>query len=148
MGAVRQLMVEDVYGDFGLPRSEIIFKKKTRKGQQATRQIAVHPELDTQLRSFRHPVEGYLFRGGINHDSESPISFQAIAQYLSNLFNRLGLDGFSTHSFRRGFITNLYRNGVGLREIQAITGHSSLESLARYVEHDPERQRRAILSLE
>lgn len=60
---------------------------------------------------------------------------------------RLGLVGVSTHSFRRTALTNLHNNGVPLRVIQQISGHSSLGVLQRYLEVDPQQTLAAIATL-
>ena len=39
----------------------------------------------------------------------------------------------TSHTFRRSAATNLYLQGIPLRSIQQLTGHSSLESLERYL---------------
>ena len=38
----------------------------------------------------------------------------------------------TSHTLRHSFATNLYRNGVGLREIGTLLGHSSLVSTEVY----------------
>ena len=45
-----------------------------------------------------------------------------------------GLDGVSTHSFRRSFATNLHKQGYSLAKIARLLGHSSASMTARYVE--------------
>ena len=47
-----------------------------------------------------------------------------------------GLSGVSSHSFRRTQLTELYRDGWTLREIQQISGHRSLQSLQEYLDVD------------
>ena len=38
-----------------------------------------------------------------------------------------------THTARRSFATNAYKNGIPLSAIMAVTGHSSEEMLKRYL---------------
>lgn len=42
-------------------------------------------------------------------------------------------DAIATHTARRTFATNAYKNGVSLSAIMAVTGHSSEEMLRRYL---------------
>jgi integrase len=42
---------------------------------------------------------------------------------------RLGYSDVGTHTFRRSMATRLEREGVPLRQIMRITGHSDLASL-------------------
>lgn len=53
---------------------------------------------------------------------------------LKSACQRVGLIGVSTHSFRRTALTRMHNAGVPLRVIQEISGHSSLETLQRYLE--------------
>ncbi|MBW4661064.1 MAG: tyrosine-type recombinase/integrase [Drouetiella hepatica Uher 2000/2452] len=61
------------------------------------------------------------------------LSTQAVDKALRKACKAIGLDGVSTHTFRRSLATHLYRGGVPLRTIMAITGHKSLASLTLYI---------------
>jgi integrase/recombinase XerD len=63
---------------------------------------------------------------------------------LRQAFDTLRLDGASTHSMRRTFLTNLSRAGVPLRTVQEISGHSSLSQLQAYLAVDPDDTREAV----
>lgn len=153
-GAICQLKVSDVYSDAiaSVPRGEITFQKHTRKaspsGKQETRQCPVHPELDRLLRAYKPNASGYLFSsgfGGTNH-----LSFSACDKWLRAAVVRAGLGhrGISSHSTRRSFITVLYYDrGVDIKTLQAITGHSDLKSLQRYIEVSDDRKVAAIALL-
>jgi integrase len=74
------------------------------------------------------------------------------AQAVVNLFQRwyrdLGLIGCSSHSGRRTFITNAAKRistvGGSLRDVQALAGHSSLQTTQRYIEGDNEARKRVV----
>ena len=57
-----------------------------------------------------------------------------------------GLNGISSHSFRRSMATHLYDDGVPLRTIMAITGHQTLASLTHYLALD-ERAAHDVMAL-
>lgn len=63
-------------------------------------------------------------------------------------FGKLGFKGASSHSGRRTFITKAARTvgqvGGSLRDVQALAGHSSIAITQRYVDTDPEAQRKLI----
>lgn len=74
------------------------------------------------------------------------------AQVVVNLFRRwysaMGLEGCSSHSGRRTFITNAARRistvGGSLRDVQALAGHSSLATTQRYIEINAEAKRKVV----
>lgn len=51
----------------------------------------------------------------------------------------------SPHTFRRTFATLLLRNGVSVRHIQALLGHESLDTTAKYLRLDRAELRRELL---
>ena len=67
-----------------------------------------------------------------------PLSSQSFDKELRKVCNWNGLSGISSHSFRRTQLTELYRDGWSLREIQHISGHRSLQSLQEYLDVDKE----------
>ncbi|QNI81672.1 phage integrase [Synechococcus sp. RS9907] len=68
-----------------------------------------------------------------------PLSSQSFDKELRRVCDWNGLSGISTHSFRRTQLTELYREGWSLREIQHISGHRSLQSLQEYLDIDKEK---------
>ena len=53
---------------------------------------------------------------------------------LRAAFIELGIEGASTHSFRRTCLTQMHRSGVPLKVIQKIFGHKTLSALQKYLE--------------
>jgi integrase/recombinase XerD len=148
IGAIGALDVENVYSD---PNARVLHRSITypaeiRKDKRA-RTVLIHPTLEVQLQLYQPPDEGFLFprrRKKDGHLETRDIDFVLRFNLL-----KLGWQshGFSTHSFRRSFITRLHRKGTDLRIMQEITGHRSLANLNRYIEVDPKRCDRALLSL-
>ncbi len=95
------LHTADVYGADGRVRNRITFRRATTKGKQETRSVPVSPELRQLLEGYRSD-RPYLFPGRWGRGHICPESADAI---LRAAFNRLGIEGASTHSFRRTAIT-------------------------------------------
>jgi integrase/recombinase XerD len=146
-GAIVRLQVRDVFTEGDRPRELITFRAGSRKGDDRTRQVPVHPSLGEMLGQFKLPNSRWLFPGRLKKNEHLTmrgatwIFDQAVA--LAKLDNR----GISTHSTRRSFITHLHEQGVDIKVIQEITGHKDLKSLQRYVEVSPDRIKRAIALL-
>ena len=59
----------------------------------------------------------------------------------------MGIEGVSTHSFRRTALTQMSNAGIPLRVIQEISGHRTLDQLYKYLEVRPEQVLGAVASL-
>jgi len=97
-----------------------------------TREIPISPELVKKIDKL--PKEnGFMFagRGGDSH-----ITRYTIDKVLRSACKECGLEGVSTHSFRRTTIAELSRNNVSLRVIQKISEHRNLNLLQGYVDVD------------
>jgi integrase len=71
--------------------------------------------------------------------------------YHVAMFEELGIEGCSSHSGRRTFITtaarNVHRVGCSLRDVQLLAGHSSIETTQRYIDVDTQGQPRLVCLL-
>ncbi len=121
--------------------SVIILKKNTTKGKIATREIGIAPELRRFLKAYESPkpFNPYYFPGYKTHLKKNQAH-----KILVKACERCNIIGASTHSFRRTALTTMHREGVPLRVIQSISGHSSLSALQRYLEVSDEEKLKAI----
>jgi integrase/recombinase XerD len=144
-GAIVQLAVNDVYKPDGLPRSQVNFKKNTRKDNK-TRQVPIADHLALRLKTYPLPASIWLFPSPYGDGHLGIRTFDAA---LRRAIDRVGLSGlgYSTHSTRRGFITALHRKGFDVRVIQEITGHRSLAVLSKYIDVSDEQKRSALATL-
>jgi integrase/recombinase XerD len=79
---------------------------------------------------------GWLFPG---HPVRQPLSVRAGQLAIQRLAERLGVQGVSSHSFRRSALTAAHQAGVPLRALAELSGHQSLASLQRYLDADAAR---------
>ena len=56
----------------------------------------------------------------------------------------LTIEGASSHSGRRGFITNLADKGIHVRVLMALAGHQSIATTQRYIDLNPKMIRTAV----
>ena len=65
-----------------------------------------------------------------------------------NLFNRIykmaGIDGASSHSGRRQFVTQLADRGINARLVQFLAGHKHLSTTQRYIDVNENALRNAV----
>ena len=79
----------------------------------------------------RLPKTGPLFSISTTH---KPVSRSTIHKHLIALAARLGLNGTTTHSFRRSAATHLYQGKVPAKTIMSLTGHTDLKTFLEYVD--------------
>jgi integrase/recombinase XerD len=132
-----ELTTDDIKGDV------LTLRKGTTKGKIATRQIDIHPRLSELLKSYS-PAPGYLFPG---RHGKGRMTRAAADLILREACAVVGLEGVSTHSFRRTALTTMSNAGIPLRVIQEISGHKSLSELQKYLEVKPEQKKGAIAAL-
>ncbi|MEG4442067.1 site-specific integrase [Microcoleus sp. AT9_B5] len=101
------LMVKDIYTNSGAVRSTINFRKANTKGKLQTRTIPVIEDLRSLLTSWRsHVGEIYLFPGRHPNHHWKHLHTNSADQILREAFERIGIEGASTHSFRRTALTS------------------------------------------
>ena len=139
------LRVNDVYRCKGQVRDEIIIRKANTKGKLATRCIPVIEELRSLLVNwYPNPRGWFVFPSRFETGHIHPDS---AARILRNACQNLGIEGASTHSFRRTALTMMSNAGIPLRVVQEVSGHRSLEVLQKYLEVQPEQVKGAVASL-
>lgn len=126
------LQVIDVYDTRARVRPYLIIRKGNTKGKLATRTIPVIADLKALLSGYSLvEAQNYLFPGRYDGSHINPDS---AARILRKACRLVGLEGVSTHSFRRTALTNMSNAGIGLRIIQEISGHRDLSQLQNYLE--------------
>ncbi len=110
------------------------------------RRIPIHPDLRLALAALRRKScrEGPVIcsaRGGHMRPN-------SLVNWFVVMFADLGLQGCSSHSGRRTFITNaaraVHRVGGSLRDVQLLAGHSSIETTQHYIDGNSDAQRRLV----
>lgn len=138
------LLTQDIYTHQGQVRPRLIIRKSNAKGKLDTRSIPVIEDLRKLLTDY-YTLAGsnYLFPGR----SDGHISEDSAARLLRQACHRVGVEGASTHSFRRTALTQMSSAGIPLRVIQELSGHRNLEQLQRYLEVSDEQVLGAAASL-
>ena len=99
---------------------------------------------DTESKRKEFDAKDFLVRTQRSKQTSS----QAVINMFASWYRDLGMIGCSSHSGRRTFISNTARKistvGGSLRDIQALAGHSNLQTTQRYIECDSESQRKVV----
>ena len=66
------------------------------------------------------------------------------AQHFLTMYRGADIDGASSHSGRRTFITSLANKGVGVRVLMSLAGHQSMSTTQSYIDVNAELMRKAV----
>lgn len=113
-----------------------------------SRRVPLNQELATELkrlwRELGHPAEGAVIRS----ERGGHMRPGAVVNWFTDIYTKLGLEGCSSHSGRRTFITRaarlLPKAGGSLRDVQLLAGHASIVTTQRYIDGDSDAQRRLV----
>ncbi|MFN6562442.1 MAG: tyrosine-type recombinase/integrase [Nostoc sp. ChiSLP01] len=143
------LLKRDVYDSKGKVRAKITFRKGNTKGKLATRAIPVIQELRIRLQAYKPRDDSpWLFPGNPDHKRASTHLHRDSALWIVRVAcQRVGIEGVSSHSFRRTALTSMSNAGIPLRVIQEISGHRTLDELYKYLEVKEEQVLGAVSSL-
>lgn len=122
----------------------ILFRRCNTKGKLDSRETRMTEPLRKILDDYY--VEGAYMFPGMKTECEF-LSRATSDRILRAACEKVGLQGVSTHSFRRTALTTMHNNGVPLRAIQKISGHRRLDQLVRYLEVTDEQLYQAALTL-
>ena len=147
IAGLRWSMVTDSTGQladhFALP-------DRVSKGRNGGRVIPMHGDLREALAMLMlaEPDKVRPNRPVIYSERGNGYSANAVAVWFHNRFRELGIQGASSHSGRRSFITAAARKiveaGGSLRDVQELAGHASLATTQRYIEGDSAAKRKVI----
>ena len=129
-----KLKLSDIVSDGGRYRLSIV-EQKTGKQRVFTVPLVIYQY-----------IENYCLRNGIAREALMfPVSTRAIQKQLALVCEYLGYEGVSTHSFRKWYATEIYRNnGYDIALVQRLLQHSSAAVTQRYIGIEPQRIEKAI----
>jgi integrase/recombinase XerD len=146
VGEVSSLRFKDVVDNDGNIRNEIRLTPEMTKGEFA-RVVFVNERLRKELQQYTriyNPQDKAMkFFYSQKRDSDG-FNANTLTQYFHFLYKRAGVDGASSHSGRRSFITNLASKGVSVRVLMNLAGHRSISTTQAYIDINDDMLRSAV----
>ena len=148
VGEVASLRNSDVLDAEGDIRSEIRLSAEQTKGNEA-RVVFVNDKLRKELeqyinlfeKSAINPAQKFFYSQKRTSDG---FTANTLTQFFHYLYKRAGIDGASSHSGRRTFITNLASKGVGVRVLMSLAGHKNISTTQAYIDVNDDMKRKAV----
>jgi integrase len=136
----------DMVVDAGGQISNVIELRDSAAKKGSGRLIPMHPALADALAAWRQAStgSGHVVRS----ERDGPMTALSIVVWFNRAYQYLGLDGCSSHSGRRTFITRaarlVHEAGGSLRDVQLLAGHRSIQTTQRYIDGDTDAQRKLV----
>lgn len=146
VGEVASLRYSDVVNVDGTIKNEIRLTAEQTKGNEA-RVVFVNEKLRKELERYvltYKPINTNLkFFYSQKSDSDG-FTANTLTQFFHYLYKKAGIDGASSHSGRRTFITNLATKGVGVRVLMSLAGHKNISTTQAYIDVNDDMKRKAV----
>ena len=148
VGEVASLRNSDVLDAEGNIRNEIRLSAEQTKGNEA-RVVFVSDKLHKELELYTR----FMDKANINplvkffysqKKASDGFTANTLTQFFHYLYKRAGIDGASSHSGRRTFITNLATKGVGVRVLMSLAGHKNISTTQAYIDVNDDMKRKAV----
>lgn len=148
------VLLKDVLNDDGSIKSQIRLTSEQTKGSKARvvyvsermqKEIEMYLKTRFKLQNLKAVTMTDTNRA-LFPNQKNPIrgfSANTATQAMNSWYKDAKIDGTS-HSGRRGFITNLANKGVHVRILQELASHSSIAVTQRYIDVNQDKLRTAV----
>ncbi len=146
VGEVASLRYSDVLNADKTVKNEIRLRAEQTKGNEA-RVVFVNEKLRKELEQYVSRLKIIDMNKKFFYSQKTKsdgFTANTLTQFFHYLYKRSGVDGASSHSGRRTFITNLASKGVGVRVLMSLSGHKNISTTQAYIDVNDEMKRRAV----
>lgn len=145
VGEIAAIKIGDVLSTDGQIKDEIRLKPEQTKGKRG-RTVMIGSRLSQELAIYviTIPIKNLNSPLFFSQKSNGSFNPNALAQKFRRMFESAGIDGATSHSGRRTFITQLASKGIGVRVLQSLAGHRSIATTQLYIDVNDEMKRQAV----
>ncbi|MCJ2013921.1 tyrosine-type recombinase/integrase [Methylobacterium sp. J-076] len=145
VGEIASLRRSDLLDGDGKVREQLRLSAAVTKGGHA-RVVFLNARLRKEVEQYQctlaQPVD--LLQPLLITHKRSAFSANTLCQLMRGWYDLAGLDGGSSHSGRRWFITRLAHAGISPKAIMMLAGHRHLSTTQRYIDVNDEMMRAAV----
>lgn len=143
---IASLKISDVVDAEFNVLDEVNLTRNMTKGDKQRHVYVTHKKITAALQDH---IDHLQEQGVLNQQSGlfktqrgSRFHPDVLQKWFRKLYDKAGLQGASSHSGRRTFITRLIEQGADIKAVSRLAGHASIVTTAIYVEDNPERLKR------
>jgi integrase/recombinase XerD len=155
VGEVASLRICDVLASDGSIKSEVYLSASQTKGSKGRTvylsdkmrdEISLYLKTRFKLKDLLPVTMTDTVRALFTNQKDCQRGFSAstACQMFHYWYKEAKIEGASSHSGRRGFITNLANKGVHVRILQELAGHSSIAVTQKYIDVNQDKLRIAV----
>jgi integrase/recombinase XerD len=143
---ISNILVKDIVDEFGEVKDTAYLSAQQTKGADGCT-VYINEKLRKQIKKYitAHPT---LLKNRNRKLIFSAKGLGFTAQTIVNLFQRLyklaSIEGASSHSGRRQFVTSIADKGINARIVQQLARHKHLSTTQIYIELNPSKLRNAV----
>lgn len=152
---VASLRICDVLAKDGSIKSEVYLSAQQTKGSKGRtlylsdklrEEISLYLKTRFKLKDLLPVTMTDTVRALFTNQKDCQRGFSAstACQMFHYWYKEAKIEGASSHSGRRGFITNLANKGVHVRILQELAGHSSIAVTQKYIDVNQDKLRIAV----
>jgi len=145
-GIRRSETVGITFDDLDLENCQLLIRGKGNKERTVPLTEEAVEAIRDYLRQRKPTKSNHLF---VSTNGGHRIHGRVINKLLDRVLHNAGLtdQGITPHKLRHTFATHLIRNGVDIRTVQELLGHSDLETTAKYLHSDTRTKQAAVRKL-
>lgn len=135
VGEIAALKLHDVVDGDGAVREQLRLSADITKGGHA-RMVFLNDKLRKEIRQYAASCLADTSRDCplLLTQKKTAFSANTLCQLMGQIYQQAGLDGATSHSGRRWFITRLAHSGVSPKVIMTLAGHRNLTTTQRYID--------------
>lgn len=146
VGEVAGLRMCDVLDANLSVKSEIRLAPGQTKGGQA-RTVFINEKLRAELQLYTKTLQIRDSQWAFFPTQKFPrrgFTANTLTQRMNSIYKQCQIEGATSHSGRRSFITNLASKGIGVRVLMSLAGHKNISTTQAYIDVNDDMKRKAV----
>ena len=144
VGEVAALRINDVLNGDSTIKDEVRLMPEQTKGKYA-RTVYLNERMQKEIGQYlrvlriKDPTQPLFYT-----QKQAGFSSNSLTQYFFYLYRAVGIDGASSHSGRRSFLTGLANKGTAIHILKSLAGHRNISTTASYLYSNPSQLKAAV----
>ena len=146
VGEVAALRMCDVLDANNDVKCEIRLSPEQTKGGHA-RTVFINEKLRAELQRYAETLKTRDAHWAFFPTQKFPrrgFTANTLTQHMNAIYKQCQIEGATSHSGRRSFITNLASKGIGVRVLMSLAGHKNISTTQAYIDVNDDMKRKAV----